>query len=66
MNTQDLYKLLLDQQMNVISFESDNYTITFKNTTTSEIIACSKTLAALGHKNEILVIDLLGFRLRLL
>lgn len=64
MDTQDLYKLLLDQQMNVIGFDSD--TITFKNTTTSEIITCSRTLAALGHKNEIIVTDMLGFKLRLL
>jgi hypothetical protein len=66
MNTQDLYKLLLDQKMNVIGFDSDYYSITFKNTTTSEILICSKTLAALGHKNEIIVTDLLGFKLRLL
>lgn len=62
--TKDLYELLKKQQINVISFDND--TIIFKNITTSEIITCSHTLAALGYKNEVVLLELLCFKLRLL
>ena len=66
MNTHDLYKLFFEQQMNVIGFDSSRATIMFKNTTTNEMLMCSKTLAAMGYKNEIVALELLCFELRLL
>jgi hypothetical protein len=64
MNTLAIYSALLAQNVAVTAFDSDKNTITFDRVTTSEILAISKTLSALLHTNEILVIDNLKFKIR--
>jgi hypothetical protein len=64
MNTLAIYSALLAQNVSVTAFDSDKNTITFDRVTTSEILAISKTLTALLHTNEILVIDNLKFKIR--
>ncbi len=64
MNTLAIYTALLAQRLNVTAFDSDKNTITFDRVTTSEILTISKTLTAMLHTNEILVIDNLKFKIR--
>jgi hypothetical protein len=64
MNTLAIYTALLAQNVAVIAFDSDKNTITFDRVTTSEILAISKTLTALLHSNEIIVVDSLKFKIR--
>ena len=64
MQTLAIYTALLAQNLSVTAFDSDKNTITFERVTTSEILAISKTLSAMLHANEILVIDNLKFKIR--
>lgn len=64
MNTLAIYTALLAQGLSVTAFDSDKNTITFERVTSSEILAISKTLNAMLHTNEILVIDNLKFKIR--
>ena len=64
MNTLAIYTALLAQGLSVTAFDSDKNTITFDRVTTSEILAISRTLTAMLHANEILVIDNLKFKIR--
>ena len=64
MNTLAKYTALLAQNLSVTAFDSDKNTITFDRVTTSEILTISKTLNAMLHANEILVIDNLKFKIR--
>jgi len=64
MNTLAIYTALLAQGLSVTAFDSDKNTITFDRVTTSEILTISKTLTAMLHANEILVIDNLKFKIR--
>jgi hypothetical protein len=64
MNTLAIYTTLLAQGLNVTAFDSDKNTITFDRVTTSEILAISRTLTAMLHTNEVLVIDNLKFKIR--
>ncbi len=64
MNTLAIYTALLAQGLSVTAFDSDKNTITFDRVTTSEILAISKTLNAMLHANEILLIDSLKFKIR--
>jgi hypothetical protein len=64
MNILAIYSALLAQDVAVTAFDSDANTITFDRVTTSEILVISKTLAAMLHTNEILVIDNLKFKIR--
>jgi hypothetical protein len=64
MNTLAIYTALLAQGLNVTAFDSDKNTLTFERVTTSEILAISKTLTAMLHTNEILLIDSLKFKIR--
>jgi hypothetical protein len=66
MNTLAIYTALLAQGLNVTAFDSDKNTITFDRVTTSEILAISRTLDAMLHTNEILLIDSLKFKIRFL
>jgi hypothetical protein len=64
MNTLAIYTALLAQGLAVTEFDSDKNTITFDRVTTSEILAISRTLTAMLHTNEILLIDSLKFKIR--
>jgi hypothetical protein len=64
MNTLAIYTALLAQGLPATAFDSDKNTITFERVTTSEILAISKTLTAMLHTNEILLIDSLKFKIR--
>jgi hypothetical protein len=64
MNTLAIYTALLAQGLSVTAFDSDKNTITFDRVTTSDILAISKTLTAMLHANEIIVIDNLKFKIR--
>jgi hypothetical protein len=61
-----IYESLYKQGLGVTAFDSDKNTITFDRVTTSEILAISKTLTALLHPNEVILIDSLNFKIRLL
>lgn len=62
----ELYTALSIQGLNVSTFDSDKKTITFKNTTTSEMLAISATLKALMHDNEVIVQSSGWFKIRFL
>ena len=64
MNTSAIYSALLAQGLSVTAFDSDKNIITFERVTTSEILVISKTLTAMLHANEVLVIDNLKFKIR--
>ena len=66
MNTLAIYTALLAQSLPATAFDSDKNTITFDRVTTSEILAISRTLTAMLHANEILLIDSLKFKIRFL
>jgi hypothetical protein len=66
MKTLSIYTSLCQQGLGVVSCDIDKNTITFDRVTTSEILAISKTLAALLHPNEVIVLDSLNFKIRLL
>jgi hypothetical protein len=60
----ELYTSLHMQNAGVLSFNSDDYSIIFKNLTTSEMLATSKALTAAGFKNEIIVQNTLLYKIR--
>jgi hypothetical protein len=60
----ELYTSLHMQNAGVISFNSDDYSIIFKNLTTSEMLATSKALTAAGFKNEIILQDSLLYKMK--
>jgi hypothetical protein len=60
----DLYTSLHMQNAGVLSFNSDDYSIIFKNLTTSEMLATSKALNAAGFKNQIILQDTLLYKLK--
>ena len=64
MKTLSIYTSLHQQGLGVVGCDTDKNTITFDRVTTSEILAISKTLTAMLHANEILVIDNLKFKIR--
>ena len=64
MKTLSIYTSLSQQGVGVISCDTDKNTITFDRVTTSEILAISKTLTALLHPNEVIVLDSLNFKIR--
>ena len=64
MKALNIYTSLSQQGVNVISCDTDRNTITFDRVTTSEILAISKTLTALLHPNEVIVLDSLSFKIR--
>lgn len=64
MKTLSIYASLSQQGVGVISCDTDKNTITFDRVTTSEILAISKTLTALLHPNEVILIDTLKFKIR--
>lgn len=66
MKTLSIYESLYKQGLGVVGCDTDKNTITFVNVTTSEILAVSKTLTALLHPNEVILIDSLNFKIRLL
>ena len=66
MNTLAIYTALLAQGLSVTAFDSDKNTITFDRVTTSEILAISKTITAMLHANEVILIDKLKFKIRII
>jgi hypothetical protein len=60
----ELYTSLHLQNAGVLSFNSDEYSIIFKNLTTSEMLATSKALTAAGFKNQIILQDALLYKMR--
>ena len=66
MKTLSIYESLYKQGLGVVGCDTDKNTITFDRVTTSEILAISKTLTALLHPNEVILIDSLNFKIRLL
>lgn len=66
MKTLAIYESLYKQGLGVVGCDTDKNTITFDGVTTSEIMAISKTLAALLHPNEVILINPLSFKIRLL
>ena len=64
MKTLSIYTSLHQQGLGVVSCDTDKNTITFDRVTTSEILAISKTLTALLHPNEVILIDTLKFKIR--
>lgn len=64
MKTLSIYTSLSQQGLGVVGCDTDKNTITFDRVTTSEILAISKTLTALLHPNEVIVLDSLNFKIR--
>ena len=60
----EIYTSLHMQNAGVLSFNSDDYSIIFKNLTTSEMLATSKALNAAGFKNQIILQDTLLYKLK--